>query len=36
VRTWARWRHSVPWRELARDEEAGHGGAPEAWGLAQA
>jgi hypothetical protein len=32
-RTQARWRRSVPWRELAGDEEAGHGGALEAWGL---
>jgi hypothetical protein len=26
----------VPWRELARDEGAGHDGALEAWGLAPA
>jgi hypothetical protein len=31
-RTWARWRRSVPRRELAGDEEAGHGRTPEAWG----
>jgi hypothetical protein len=34
--TQARWRRSVPWRELDGDEGAGHGGAPEAWGLAWA
>jgi hypothetical protein len=34
--TWARWRRSVPWREFAGDEGAGHGGAPKARGLAQA
>jgi hypothetical protein len=28
-------RRSVPRRELAGDEEAVHGGAPEVWGLAQ-
>jgi hypothetical protein len=33
-RSWARWRHSVPRRKLAGDEQTGHGGAPEAWGLA--
>jgi hypothetical protein len=33
---WARWRRSVPRRGLAGDKEAGHGGAPEAWGLAWA
>jgi hypothetical protein len=33
-RTWARWRRSVPRRELVGNEEAGHGGAPGAWGLA--
>jgi hypothetical protein len=26
-RTWARWRHSVPRREFAGNEQAGHGGA---------
>jgi hypothetical protein len=31
-RTQARWRRSVLRRELAGDK-AGHGGAPEAWGL---
>jgi hypothetical protein len=35
-RTQARWRRLVPWQELAGDEEAGHGGAPEAWGLVRA
>jgi hypothetical protein len=30
------WHRSVPWRELAGDEEAGHGGAPGAWELAWA
>jgi hypothetical protein len=30
--TWARWRRSVPRRELAGDEEADHGRAAEAWG----
>jgi hypothetical protein len=35
-RTWARWRRSVPRRGLAGDEEASHGGAPGAWGLAWA
>jgi hypothetical protein len=34
--TQARWRRSVPQRELAGDKEAGHGGAPEAWGLVRA
>jgi hypothetical protein len=29
-----RWRRSVPRRGLTGDEEAGHGGAPDAWGLA--
>jgi hypothetical protein len=31
-----RWRRSVPRRELAGDEQTGHGGAPGAWGLAKA
>jgi hypothetical protein len=31
-----RWRRSVTRRELAGDEETGHGGAPKAWGLAWA
>jgi hypothetical protein len=35
-RTQARCHRSVPRRELAVDEGAGHGGAPEAWGLARA
>jgi hypothetical protein len=34
--TWARWRRSVPQREFAGDEKAGHGGALEAQGLSQA
>jgi hypothetical protein len=33
---WARWRRSVPWREFAGDEQASHGGALEARGLAWA
>jgi hypothetical protein len=33
---WARWRRSVPRRELARYEKADHDGALEAWGLAWA
>jgi hypothetical protein len=35
-RTWARWRRSVPRREFAGDEKAGHGRALEARGLARA
>jgi hypothetical protein len=35
-RAWARWRRSVPRRELVGDEEAGHGRALEARGLARA
>jgi hypothetical protein len=35
-RAWARWRRSVPRRELAGDEKAGHDGAVEARGLAWA
>jgi hypothetical protein len=35
-RSWARWRRSVPRRELAGDEGAGHAGALEARGLAWA
>jgi hypothetical protein len=31
---WARWRRSVPRREFAGDEGAGHDGALGAWGLA--
>jgi hypothetical protein len=31
-----RWRCSVLRREFAGDEQAGHGGAPGAWGLAWA
>jgi hypothetical protein len=31
---WARWRRSVPLRELAGDEKVGHGGALEVQGLA--
>jgi hypothetical protein len=35
-RTQARWRRSVPRRELAGDKGTGHGGAPEAWGIVRA
>jgi hypothetical protein len=34
-RAWARWRRSVPRREFAGDEKAGHDGALEARGLAR-